>query len=90
MIFFRQVLQLCSKSRKEEKMEKIVLQLQRCKGCYNCIRACPKNAVSKAGVSNKKGYEVIQVDREKCIACAACYTVCPDYVFEVHKEENGE
>ena len=70
-------------------MEKIVLQLQRCKGCYNCIRACPKGAISKSGTSNKKGYEVIQVDQEKCIACATCYTLCPDYVFEVCKPEKG-
>lgn len=71
-------------------MEKIVLQLQRCKGCYNCIRACPKEAISKAGVSNKKGYEVIQVDQEACIACGTCYTVCPDYVFEVNQPKKGE
>lgn len=66
-------------------MDKIVLQTRRCKGCYNCIRACPKDAISKSNTTNKKGYIVIQVDEAKCIACGSCYAVCPDYVFEISK-----
>ena len=52
-----------------------------------CIRECPKQAVKKAGVSNKKGYEVIQVDESLCVACGTCYVVCPDYVFEIRRDD---
>ncbi len=68
-------------------MEKVVLHTQRCKGCYLCIRECPKQAVKKAGVSNKKGYEVIHVDESLCVACGTCYVVCPDYVFEIRRDD---
>lgn len=64
-------------------MEKVILHLHRCKACGRCIEECPKGAVSRSGKTNKKGYEVVEVDQELCVACATCYTVCPDYVFEI-------
>lgn len=56
---------------------------ENCKGCRYCMRACPKGAISVDNITNKKGYEPVKVDHEKCIACGACYLVCPDYVFEI-------
>ena len=64
-------------------MEKSKTNTQRCKGCYYCVKACPKNAISISNNVNSKGYVVIKVDEEKCIGCGVCYTVCPDYVFEI-------
>lgn len=55
----------------------------KCKGCRYCIRACPKNAISIMEIVNKKGYAPVEVNEERCIACGACYAVCPDYVFEI-------
>lgn len=66
-----------------KKTEKAKTNPDRCKGCYYCIRACPKGAISIMNIVNKKGYEPVQVDEEKCIGCGMCYTVCPDYVFEI-------
>lgn len=51
-----------------------------------CIRECPKKAIKKSGTNNKKGYEVIEVDEQLCVACGTCYVVCPDYVFEIWEE----
>ena len=64
-------------------MEKAKANTQRCKGCYYCVKACPKEAISISSNVNSKGYAVIQVDEEKCVGCGMCYTVCPDYVFEL-------
>lgn len=54
----------------------------RCKGCGFCIIECPKDSLSFSQNVNKKGYTTVALDKERCIACAICYTVCPDYVFE--------
>ncbi|HHT70212.1 MAG TPA: 4Fe-4S binding protein [Firmicutes bacterium] len=61
----------------------VTVKSEWCKGCYYCINACPKKAISKSGVMNKQGYEYVQVDEDKCISCGICFTVCPDFVFEI-------
>lgn len=65
-------------------MEKVVLSTSRCKGCGYCVNACPVKAISRTGIKNAKGYEVITVNQALCIQCGTCYTVCPDYVFTVY------
>jgi 2-oxoglutarate ferredoxin oxidoreductase subunit delta len=62
---------------------KIFVDEARCKGCYYCIKACPKDAVHLSGHVNAKGYETVAVDEEECIGCGSCYRMCPDYVFEL-------
>ncbi|WP_319471366.1 4Fe-4S binding protein [uncultured Pseudodesulfovibrio sp.] len=53
-----------------------------CKGCGYCILQCPKDALSFSEKVNLKGYNIVELDQDKCIQCGICYTVCPDYVFE--------
>ena len=67
-------------------MEKLKLNISRCKGCYLCMSVCPTKAISISDYVNKKGYAEIQVDQEKCVGCGSCYRMCPDYVFEDYKE----
>ncbi len=64
-------------------MEKIKLNVARCKGCGYCIAECPKKALSFSGRISDKGYDMVQVDESLCIACGSCYRVCPDSVFEI-------
>lgn len=40
-------------------------------------------------MTNEKGYEPVVFDQSKCIACAMCYTVCPDYAIQVNRESKG-
>lgn len=40
-----------------------------CKGCRLCVGACPKQAIIPLEEVNKKGYQIIRVDEEKCIGC---------------------
>ena len=44
-----------------------------CKGCRLCVGACPKQAIIPLEEVNKKGYQIIRVDEEKCIGCGMCY-----------------
>lgn len=64
-------------------MSKVKLKVERCKGCYLCMDACKKEAISLSNYTNKKGFVTVQVDEEKCVQCGACYTMCPDLVFEI-------
>jgi len=65
---------------------KIVIDIERCKGCGLCIAVCPKNSIALSKKSNKSGYfpaEAINVD---CTGCAVCAIVCPDAAIEVFCE----
>jgi ferredoxin len=64
-------------------LEKIKLEVERCKGCYLCVDACKFNAISLSDYTNKKGFITVKVDQELCKQCGACYAMCPDLVFEV-------
>lgn len=64
-------------------MEKIKLNIERCKGCYLCIENCKTGALSLSGHANHKGVITIQVDERKCVQCGCCYLMCPDLVFEI-------
>lgn len=66
--------------------EKIITYQERCKGCHYCLAACKKDALRVSEYTNKKGYRAIEADQEKCVACGSCFTVCPDYVFELVEE----
>lgn len=64
-------------------MEKLLIHKDRCKGCYYCVNACPKQALTHAETINVKGYVYVECNEEKCIKCGICYNVCPDNVFEL-------
>lgn len=69
-------------------MNKVLFEVDLCKGCGLCATACPKGIIAlDAGVLNAKGYHPAQLtDAEKCIACASCAVMCPDAVITVIKE----
>lgn len=64
----------------------VEIDRERCKGCQLCIRACPTKVLGVDTEANSWGYfpaKVIAAD--KCIACGACFTVCPDVAITVYK-----
>jgi dissimilatory sulfite reductase (desulfoviridin) alpha/beta subunit len=52
----------------------VTLDDKRCRGCTNCIKHCPTEAIrvrkSKATIIN-----------ERCIDCGVCIRVCPYHAF---------
>lgn len=65
-------------------MPKVSIDGEVCKGCGICIDACPKGIIHPAEKINSKGYHPATVtEAEKCIACAACATMCPDVAITV-------
>jgi 2-oxoglutarate ferredoxin oxidoreductase subunit delta len=67
---------------------KIIIDIERCKGCGLCISVCPKSGIVISKTSNKTGYFPAQpVDSNNCTGCAMCAIVCPDAVIEVYRED---
>ena len=48
----------------------VTLDIDKCKGCTNCLKRCPTEAIRI-----RDGHAVI--DAERCIDCGECIRVCP-------------
>ncbi len=69
-------------------MAKVSFREERCKGCSQCIIACPKKIITFSEKLNEKGYHPATVTEDKmkdCIGCASCARMCPDLVITVEK-----
>ncbi|MBN2853271.1 MAG: 4Fe-4S binding protein [Clostridia bacterium] len=56
----------------EEFINSVTLDKDKCKGCTNCIKTCPTEAIR---VRNGKAYII----KERCIDCGECIRVCPHH-----------
>ena len=54
----------------KENFHSVKLDKDKCKGCTNCIKNCPTEAIR---VRNGKAYII----NDRCIDCGECIRVCP-------------
>lgn len=70
-------------------MGRVVIDSEKCKGCYLCVDVCPKKILKKSGEYNSKGiYPVVfeENSAKVCIGCAMCAKRCPDMaIVEVYR-----
>lgn len=69
-------------------MSRVTFREEHCKGCLLCVNACPQKIIVQSPRFNRLGYKVVEVPEEnmsKCVGCAACGMVCPDYVIKVYR-----
>jgi 2-oxoglutarate ferredoxin oxidoreductase subunit delta len=66
---------------------KIIIDIQRCKGCGLCVQVCPKNCIVISRHSNKIGYFPAEANNIDCTGCAICAIICPDAAIEVFRED---
>lgn len=64
---------------------KAKINLEVCKGCGLCIKACPQKIICMSSNEiNSMGYQYAKVDAlDKCIGCAFCAVICPDCAITV-------
>lgn len=68
----------------ERDVNEIIIDSERCKGCYLCIDACSKNCIERSGRPNAAGnYPAQFLADSECLACALCALVCPDVAIKV-------
>lgn len=56
-------------------LHSVILNEEKCKGCTNCIKHCPTEAIR---VRNGKA----KIIEERCIDCGECIRVCPNHAKE--------
>lgn len=70
---------------------KVIIDRERCKGCYLCVRSCPFGVLGPDTKMNSTGtHPSSMVHPEKCTACASCFKVCPDVAITVYELEGDE
>ncbi|MCP4425048.1 MAG: ferredoxin family protein [Chloroflexi bacterium] len=67
---------------------RVVIDVERCKGCELCIEACPPDVLALSDDLNGKGYHpVFLMEHENtCTGCALCAVACPDACITVYRE----
>ncbi len=67
---------------------RVVIDIERCKGCELCRDACPQDVLALAEELNAKGYRpVVLLDpAHDCTGCALCAVVCPDGCITVYRD----
>ncbi|MEO0252020.1 MAG: 4Fe-4S binding protein [candidate division WOR-3 bacterium] len=61
-----------------------------CKGCYICVKICPKQVFTISEKESFRGFkEVIPSYEDNCIGCLQCENMCPDFAIEVREIDHA-
>jgi len=64
-----------------------IIERDRCKGCEQCVNACPEHVLTMSEEINAKGYFFPVVSKpEACTGCRYCLIVCPDTAVQVENK----
>ncbi|MDR7523333.1 MAG: 4Fe-4S dicluster domain-containing protein [Armatimonadota bacterium] len=64
---------------------RVVVAVDRCKGCGLCVAVCPPNVLA-LGALNARGYPAaVLLDNDRCTSCTACALICPETAIAVYR-----
>jgi ferredoxin len=55
------------------------LDREKCKGCVNCIKRCPVDAI-------RVRYGKAEIMEDRCIDCGECIRACPNHAKYVQRD----
>ncbi len=64
------------------------VNLEKCKGCSRCSRACPITAISMVAqrtAAKRKNDLIPRIDTERCIGCGVCVDTCRNFAMSMDK-----
>lgn len=68
-------------------VNRIIVDFERCKGCYLCVESCSRGLIEVGGEINAAGYYPVRPKGNgECKACVLCARVCPEAAIEVYRE----
>lgn len=71
-----------------KKKNKIIIDIEKCKGCLLCVSECKEGIIIVSKELNSKGYYPVTIkDMDKCTGCTFCAIACPDGIIKVIREE---
>ncbi len=65
-----------------ELLERPVADPNRCTGCQTCLRSCPVQAITMAGLN---GTRRAVMHADKCIRCYCCHELCPENAIDLKR-----
>ena len=69
-------------SSEERYFHSVRLDAEKCKGCTNCLKRCPTEAIR---IRNNRA----TIIRESCIDCGECVRVCPHHAKVLFIKKNA-
>lgn len=65
---------------------RLIINIDRCKGCELCIGVCPRHVLGMSTALNISGTHFPQVllDHD-CTGCRQCAIICPEAAIEIEK-----
>lgn len=66
----------------------IIADIRKCRGCWACIEACPRNVIGKVGAFWHR--HIVIKNPEDCIGCMKCRKACAHGVFSKNTEDGLE
>jgi len=67
---------------------RIIINIERCKGCGLCITVCPQKGIVASKSLNKSGHHPAEKNSAECTGCAVCAIICPDTAIEVARDKD--
>ncbi len=73
-----------------DKFLKIIIDIERCKGCGLCVEVCGRKCIVISTNSNKNGYFPAVANDAECTGCANCAVSCSEAIIEVYRDSDKE